>query len=42
LGRLGRHHHKLKTFYRYRVDGRRLVPPTEDHPDAPDPPGDPP
>jgi hypothetical protein len=37
LWRLCRHHHKLKTFYGYRVVGRRLVPP-----DAPDPPGDPP
>jgi hypothetical protein len=38
LWRLCRHHHKLKTFYNYRVDGRRLIPPTDD----PDPPGDPP
>ena len=37
LWRLCRHHHKLKTFYGYRVVGRRLV-----APDDPDPPGDPP
>jgi hypothetical protein len=42
LWRICRHHHKLKTYYRYRVDGRRLLPPTEDQPDDPDPPGDPP
>jgi hypothetical protein len=42
LWRLCRHHHKLKTFYGHRVVDRRLVPPTEDHPDDPDPPGDPP
>jgi hypothetical protein len=42
LWRVCRHHHKLKTFYGYRVVGRRLVLPTEDHPDDPDPPGDPP
>jgi hypothetical protein len=35
LWRLCRHHHKLKTFYGYRVVGRRLV-----APDDPDPPGD--
>ncbi len=37
LWRICRHHHKLKTFYGYRVVGRRLV-----APDDPDPPGDPP
>jgi hypothetical protein len=36
LWRLCRHHHRLKTFYGYRVVGRRLV-----APDDPDPPGDP-
>jgi hypothetical protein len=37
LWRLCRHHHKLKTFYGYRVVGRSLV-----APDHPDPPADPP
>jgi hypothetical protein len=37
LWRICRHHHKLKTFYNYRVIGRSLV-----APDDPDPPGDPP
>ena len=37
LWRICRYHHKLKTYYGYRVVGRRLV-----APDDPDPPGDPP
>jgi hypothetical protein len=37
LWRLCRHHHKLKTFYDYRVVGRQLL-----APDDPDPPDDPP
>ncbi len=36
LWRICRHHHKLKTFYGYRVSGRRLVAP--DDPDPPAPP----
>jgi hypothetical protein len=39
LWRICRHHHKLKTFYGYRVVRRQLIPPTGDHPDDPDPPG---